>query len=112
MLLNQNLKNTICLNCRKMLGTFSHVSDRLRCPNCGYEFLVFDSKIPILLKEYRPTLAASYLQHNPLIAENEELIQQVRDAKARQPDRAPLLDKAIQAYEGNNRYFQALQAAI
>lgn len=112
MLLNQNLKNTICLNCRKMLGAFSPVSDRLRCPNCGHEFLVLDNKIPILLKEYRPTLAASYLQHNPLIAENEEMIQQVRDARAQQPHRAPLLDRAIHAYEENNRYFQGLQAAI
>jgi len=95
-----------------MLGTFSPTLDWLRCPNCGYEFLVFDNKIPILLKDYRPNLAASYLQHKPLIGENEELIQQVRDAKVRQPDRTPLLDEAIHAYEGNNRYFQGLQAAI
>ena len=112
MRINQNLKNCTCLNCQKILGTFSPSSNRLRCPNCGYEFLIFDNKIPILLKDYRPNLAASYLQHKAVICENEKLIQQVLDARARQPERDLLLDRVISACRGDNRYFQSLQAAM
>lgn len=112
MRMNQNLRNCTCLNCQEILGTFSPSSSRLRCPNCGYEFLIFDNKIPILLKDYRPNLAASYLQHKAVICENEKLIRQVLDARARQPERALLLDRVINACRGNNRYFQSLQAAI
>ena len=110
MRLNSNLKNTVCLNCRKV-GTLSPAEGLLICPNCGYEYILFDN-IPILLKDARPSLTASWHQHKIFISENEERLEEVRDARGRQPERVSLLDSAIRAYERTNAYHLELQAAI
>lgn len=110
MRLDSNLNNTVCLNCRNV-GTLSQAEGLLRCPNCGYEYVVFEN-IPILLKDARPSLTASWHQHKIFISENEERLEEVRDARGRQPARAALLDRAIRAYERNNVYHRGLQAAI
>jgi SAM-dependent methyltransferase len=107
--INQNLKDTVCLNCRNV-GTFSSVDGFLRCPSCNHDYLLFGN-IPILLKDSRLSLAASHQQHQSLIDFNEDRLEEIRDAKGRQPDRA-VLSSGIHAYETDNRYLKLLQNEI
>ena len=110
MRLDSNLNNTVCLNCRNV-GTLSQAEGLLRCPNCGYEYVVFEN-IPILLKDARPSLTASWHQHKIFIRENEERLEEVRDARGRQPARAALLDSASsRAVRLNSPQFTARLAA-
>lgn len=108
--LNRKIDLLVCINCRSV-GTLEHSADSLECAQCGYTFPVFDH-IPILLQEPASSLVAAYLQHKGLIEENQKMLEGVRDARALQPDRAVLLDRAIQAYESNNQYLRTCQDAI
>ena len=108
--LNQNLTKTVCLNCRNVVS-LTRADRTLTCPSCDFSYLLFDG-IPILLKDPRANLAASWLQHKALIEENTNRLHEVRDAKGRQPDRTDLLDRAIVAYETDNAYLKRLQTAI
>jgi len=71
-----------------------------------------DGTIPVLLKDYKRHLSASYLAHEAFIDQHVELIHQVREAAEQDPVRAPLLSRAIDAYEANNRYFRRLQDTV
>ena len=77
------------------MGASSYTGDWISCPNCGHEFLLFENQIPIFHKDWKPHLAASYLQYTALEDQNEKLIQQIFDAKTKQPNRAELLDRAV-----------------
>ena len=107
--INQNLTDTVCLNCRNV-GTMSPVDGFLRCPSCNHAYLLFGN-IPVLLKDFRLSLAAAHQQHQTLIDYNEERLEEIQDAKGRQPERA-VLDRGIHAYETDNRYLKLLQNAI
>lgn len=108
--LNRNLLSIACLNCRNVV-TLSSSPGLLTCPSCQHTYPVFD-QIPILLQDPDSSLAAAHGQHQALIEENTKWLEKVRDAAGRQPNRAKLLDRAIQAYESNNRYLGERQAAI
>ena len=110
MLLNQNLKSTSCLNCRNTVDLTAGDST-LTCPECSYGYTVID-QIPMLVKDAHQNLAASWMQHKALIEENEERLQEVQDALGRQPERVPLLDRAICAYQHDNEYLRDLQTRI
>lgn len=99
----------MCLNCRNV-GSLSTKGGFLRCPQCSYEYLLFGD-IPILLKNPALNLAASHLQHQSLIDYNEDRLEEIWDAKGRQPER-PVLDRGIHAYETDNRYLKILQNEI
>ncbi len=108
--INQNLTDTACLNCRSPV-TLTPSPGLLTCPACQHTYPVFDH-IPILLQDPESSLAAAHGQHRALAESNEKMIEDIRDALGRQPNRSDLLDLAIRGYESNNRYLRELQTAI
>ena len=108
--LNRNLADIVCLNCRNVV-TLDRSPGLLTCPSCQHTYPVFDH-IPILLQDPDSSLAAAHGQHQALIEGNLKWLENTRDAAGRQPNRAALLNRAINAYESNNRYLNELQTAI
>ncbi len=81
-------------------------------PNGVSDISMVDGTIPVLLKDYKRHLSASYLAHEAFIDQHVELIHQVRRAAEQDPARAPLLSRVIDAYEANNRYFRRLRDTV
>lgn len=110
MTINQNLNPINCLNCRNLVDLTS-VDSALQCPRCDHDYTVFHG-IPLLLKEPRKNLAASWMEYRKAIADNFDRQEEVRDALGRQPEREALLNRGIQAYEHDNTYLKQLQKEI
>lgn len=100
----------VCLNCRKEVE-WKRDDASLACPGCGQTYPVVHG-IPLLVTEPRLNLAAAYLQYGKHIDECEKRLEEVRDARGRQPNRAALLDRAIAAYEHDIALFTDLRASL
>jgi SAM-dependent methyltransferase len=109
--LNETLTQINCLNCRNVVDPVSEDS-ALRCPSCNYTYPVFDSRIPLLLKDHKPNLAAAWLEYRKYIADSSDRLEEVKDALGRQPERSTLLNRAIAAYEHDNTYLSGLRDRI
>ena len=110
MSLNQNLTTISCLNCRDVVEG-ERSPDTLTCPSCGHSYPVFEC-IPLLVKESRINLAASWRELEKVLADNGDRLEEVKDALGRQPERAELLNRGIQAYQSDNSYLAGLRDAI
>jgi len=110
--MNENLSRGMCLKCRKPLGAFEPVSARLRCGNCGHEYLVAGGRIPVLLREYEKHLAGSYLELESFVRDQEEFIKRVEQAAQEDPKRARLLKRVAEARAADNNYLRSIQDRI
>jgi len=110
--MHDNLSQAICLQCREPLGDFEPVSERLRCGNCGHEYLVAGGRIPVMLKEYEKHLAASYLEVESFVRTQEEFIKRVEQAAQENSKRAPLLNRVADALIADTNYFKSIQDRI
>lgn len=105
MTLHTDYGKVLCPKCSSPLGAFDACCSRFECGSCGSEFPVVKGRFPVLMEDWRGALIASRKAHEAFIADNEKTIAEARKAIKANPGRAELLNRAIHAYQGNNRYF-------